>query len=78
MPCRVPSGEYSQSAARQDYEQGLAPAEIDQADEQALEYHHEPKRCRMGRSTGGRLGSRGLIQPVRALSPLGCGQVIVG
>jgi mRNA-degrading endonuclease RelE of RelBE toxin-antitoxin system len=57
MTCRVRSGEYRQNRARQDHGQGVALAEFDQADKEALKQHHEPERCRMG----GRLGSRRLL-----------------
>src|SRR5690348_11746494 len=60
----IPAGEYGQDGTSNDHEKSVASAQIDQADEQALECHNGPRRYRMRRLTAGRLGPRGLISPV--------------
>src|SRR5437868_1585215 len=56
MTGRVPAGEDHQKYACEDYGERIAPAKIDQADEQSRKCHEDPRRCRMQRSVDDRLG----------------------
>src|SRR6516165_7825260 len=56
MTSRVPSGKKYQEKASENYGESVAPAKIDQADEQSRKCHQDPRRCRMRRSMDDRLG----------------------
>src|SRR5271165_3802287 len=77
MTSRVPPGENHQDYACQDHGESVAPAKIDQADEQGRKCHKNPRRCRMRRSMGGRLGLYRKISLSGQPPPVGYAQVIV-
>src|SRR6516165_296647 len=56
MTSRVPSEKKYQEKASEKYGESVAPAKIDQADEQSRKCHQDPRRCRMRRSMDDRLG----------------------